>query len=501
MKNIKFLFMLLAFVFAANGCQKFEDLESDPNRSTSASPSLVLRGILKDVYDSPWDDESRWCQYWCINYNYYGTNEYWTGSADFRYTTLKNVLKMEEEAARINLPTVNAYSSVGKFLRAYFYYQMTMRVGDVPMSEALKGADNVFPKYDTQKEVFAQILTWLDEANSDLAARIADADNTLQGDIYYGGDLRLWQKAVNSYKLRVLIQMSNKSADATLNIGGQFSKILSDPAKYPVFEGNGDDLALQYNAVSDKYPTNPDNFGFDALRNNMSATHIGLLTSLKDPRVFVVAEPGTYYTDTLGLSRTDFNAYVGAPFDEGLDAMSSKAQGGVYALIGRNRYYSGYTAEPGVQIGYAEMCFNIAEGINRGWYNAGNASDWYQKGITASMNFFGISDAAGIAAYLAQPLVGYKGNNADGLAQILEQRYLALFQQAGLESYFHWRRTGAPTFAFGGPGTGNSGLIPRRFQYPTSERDNNSANYEAALQRQFGNANDNVNDELWITKN
>lgn len=500
MKNIKVFITLLALVFVANSCQKFDELEADPNRSTSASPSLVLRGVLKDFYYEPWAEESQWSQYWCINYNYYGTNEYWTGSASFRYTTLKNVLKMEEEAARINLPAVNAYSALGKFLRAYFYYDMTMRVGDVPLSEALKGADNIFPKYDTQKEVFKQILLWLDEANSDLAARIAAADNTLQGDIYYNGDLRKWQKAVNAFKLRVLVQMSKKT-DADLNVGAEFSKILSDPAQYPLFESNDDDVAFKYNSVSDKYPTNPDNFGFDALRNNMSATHIGLLTSLKDPRVFVIAEPGTYYTDTLGLSRTDFNAYVGAPFDEGLDAMSSKAQGGLYALIGRARYYGGYTAEPGVQIGYAEMCFNIAEGINRRWNTTADAEVWYKKGITASMNFFGINDAAAIADYLAQPLVAYKGNSPEGLNQVLEQRYLALFQQAGLESYFHYRRTGAPAFKFGGPGTGNSGLIPRRFQYPTSERDNNSDNYNAALIRQFGNTTDNVNDELWITKN
>jgi hypothetical protein len=500
MKNIKVFFALMAFLLAANGCQKFEDLEADPNRSTSASPSLVLRGVLKDFYYEPWSSESRWSQYWCINYNYYGTNEYWTGSANFRYTTLKNIVKMEEEATNINLPAVNAYSALGKFLRAYFYYDMTMRVGDIPLSEALKGADNVFPKYDTQKEVFKQVLAWLEEANTDLAARIAAADNTLQGDIYYDGNLRKWQKAVNVFKLRVLVQLSKKTAETDLNIGAEFSKILNDPAKYPIFESNADDLAFTYNAVSDKYPTNPDNFGFDALRNNMSATHIGLLTALKDPRVFVVAEPGTYYTDTLGLSRTDFNAYVGAPFDEGLDAMTSKTQGGKYALIGRNRYYSGYDAEPGVQIGYAEMCFLIAEGTNRGWRSAGDAQDWYNKGITASMNFFGINDAAALGAYLAQPAVAYQGNDANGLKQILEQRYLALFQQAGLESYFHWRRTGVPAFAFGGPGTGNSGLIPRRFQYPTSERDNNSTNYKAALTRQFGNANDSVNDELWLVK-
>ena len=499
MQKLKYIVALLLLVMAANSCQKFDELEADPNRSTTVPPSLVLRGVLRDVYSGPWDSESQYCQYYCINYNYYGNNEYWTGSASLRYTTLKNVIKMEEEAARIGLPEVNAYSALGKFFRAYFYYDMTMRMGDIPMSQALKGSENIAPVYDTQKEVFKQILVWLEEANSNLATRIAAADNTLEGDIYFDGDLRKWQKTVNAFKLRVLVQLSKKETESDLNIKQEFAKILADPTKYPLQESLSDNLAFHYNSVTDKYPTNPDNFGFDALRNNMSATHVGLLTRLQDPRVFVTVEPATYYTDSLGLSVTDFNAYVGAPFDESIDAMSTQVQGGRYSLINRARYYSSYTAEDCIQVGYPEMCLNIAEGINRGWAT-GDAATWYNKAITASMAFYGISDAAALNTYLSQTTVAYAGNNATGLTQILEQRYIALFMHSGMESYYNWRRTGMPAFAFGGPGTGNSGLIPRRFQYPTSERDNNSANYLSALQRQFGNTNDNVNNELWITK-
>jgi Starch-binding associating with outer membrane len=416
-----------------------------------------------------------------------------------RFTTLKNVVKMEEEAARIGLPTVNAYSALGKFFRAYFYYDMTMKVGDLPLSQALQGVENIAPKYDTQKEIFIQILKWLEEANTDLAARIAAADNTLQGDIYFDGDLRKWQKAVNAFKLRVLVQLSKKEADTDLDLKNQFANILNNPSKYPLFSGLSDNLAFRYNGVSDKYPVNPDNFGFDALRNNMSATHITPLKQLKDPRLFAVATPGTYFTDTLGLSPTNFDAYLGAPFDEGLDAMTTGAQGGRYCLIGRSRYYSSYDAEPGVQIGYAEQCFNIAEGLNRRWATA-NAAEWYDRGVRASMNFFGISDEPAINDYLYQASVAYKGDNADGLSQILLQRYLDLFQKSGMESYFHWRRTNQPAFQFGGPGTGNSGVIPRRFQYPTGERDNNTANYLEALKRQFNSTTDDINSTLWVER-
>lgn len=499
MKNIKYLLSLLALVAFTNSCQKFDELEADPNRSTSVPPGLVLRGILKDMYNDPWSDAQRWNQYWCSNYNYYDNNEYWTGSADLRFTTLKNVQKMEEEAANINLPAGNAYEALGKFFRAYFYYDMAMKVGDLPLSQALQGSENPAPEYDTQREIFKQILLWLDDSNTELAARIAAADQTLKGfDFYYNGDLVKWQKAVNAFKLRVLVQLSKKESEATeLNVRQEFAKIVGDPVKYPLPQSNDDDMAYHYTSI-EKYPFNPDNFGFYADRYNTSATYVSTLASLKDPRVFAVAEPASAKI-AAGYTPADYEAYVGAPSDEGLDVMATKVQQGEYSRISKARYFSSYEGEPSIQIGYAEACFSIAEGINRGWAN-GDAKAWYDKGITGSMNFYDITDATAIAAYLARPETAYKGNNNDGLTQILTQKYLALSQHSGLEGYYNWRRTNVPFFYQGGPGTGNSGVIPRRFQYPTSERDNNSANYSAALQRQFGNTDDSINDELWIVK-
>lgn len=497
MKNFKYLLSLLLIVAAANGCQKFDDLQADPNRSTTVPPSLVLRGILKDMYNAPWSDEQRWNQYWCSNYNYYDHNEYWTGSASLRFTTLKNVQKMEDEAARIGLPEVNAYSSLGKFFRAYFYYDMTVKVGDLPLSQALLGAENIAPAYDSQKDIFKQILAWLEEANTQLGSRISSADNTLEGDIYFDGDLRKWQKAVNAFKLRVLAQLSKKEGEADLNVKQEFSKIIGDLAKYPLMQSNDDNLQFVFNSVTDKYPFNPDNFGFYADRYNTSATYVSTLASLQDPRVFVVAEPAAAKL-AAGFTAADFEAYVGAPSDEGLDAMATKVQGGEYSRISKARFFSSYEGEPSIQIGYAEMCFSIAEGINRGWAS-GDAKVWYDKGVTASMESYGVG-ATEIAAYLARSSTAYKGNNADGLAQILTQKYLALSQHSGLEGYYNWRRTGIPMFFQGGPGTGNSGVIPQRFLYPTSERDNNTDNYEAALLSQFGSTAESINDKLWIVK-
>jgi hypothetical protein len=164
------------------------------------------------------------------------------------------------------------------------------------------------------------------------------------------------------------------------------------------------------------------------------------------------------------------------------------------------------------------MCFNIAEGINRGWAT-GNAEDWYTKGIKADFSFYGVADGANTVSflrttapgdyinynitfnyntYLNQPAVKYAGNNATGLQQILTQKYLGLARNSGFQAYYQWRRTGVPAFLTG-PGIGNSGAIPLRWQYPSSELSTNKNNYTAAVASQYG-GNDNINLQMWIIK-
>jgi hypothetical protein len=248
-----------------------------------------------------------------------------------------------------------------------------------------------------------------------------------------------------------------------------------------------------------------------------------LLTSTQDPRTFVTSEPARYLVDTKGQSPTAFNSFVGA--DPGLDLGTMYSNAGLqyYSFINRWRYYSTDVGEPSIQIGYSELMFNIAEGINRGWAS-GNAETYYTAGIQASWSSYGIpvngalsvhfyhpgaSDVTNAANYdtytvnvnwanyYAQPSVKYAGG-ATGLTQILQEKYLALFLHSGLEGYFQFRRTGVPVFTTG-PGTDNGQRIALRFQYPTSERSANAKNYNAALQSQYG-GNDDINGIMWILK-
>jgi hypothetical protein len=286
---------------------------------------------------------------------------------------------------------------------------------------------------------------------------------------------------------------------------------------------SSDNLQFVFVSPTNYYPQNPDNFGQNGSRQNSSQTYISLLTSFQDPRVYVTAEPARYLVDVNGQSATSFSSFVGA--DPGLDlgTMYSNAGLGYYSFINRHHYYSTYTGEPSIQIGYPELMFNIAEGINRGWAT-GNAETFYIAGIQASMAYYGVPTTGSFTAYFyrpgstsvtnlsnydtflintnwstyyAQPAIQY-APGAAGLTEILQQKYLALFRHSGLEPYFTWRRTGVPNFTTG-PGTGNGQRIALRFQYPSSERTSNTANYNAALTSQYG-GNDDINGVMWLLK-
>ena len=525
MKKIFKLQLLAALMLVtASGCKKsYEELTKNNNVPSSVPAALLLNGIEYNMVDFPDNENEIYCQYYIYNYNYYGNNTYDFGSGDNYYNALKNVTLMEQQAVAAGASATNGYSALGKFFRAYFFSKMSLEMGDIPMTDALKGLSNLTPKYDSQKNVMNQCLTWLDEANTDLTTVIGQG-GSITGDFLFGGDLTKWQKTVNAFKLRLLLELSKKAvSDADMNIPTQFAAIVNNPTKYPLMAGSDDNLQFVFVSPTNYYPMTPDNFGQNGSRQNSSQTYIKLLTTFQDPRVYVVAEPARHNVDDLGQSPTAFSSFIGA--DPGLDLGTMYANAGLnlYSFINRKHYYSTYTGEPSIQIGYPEQEFNIAEGINRGWVT-GNAETHYVNGIQASMAYYSIPTtgsftayfykpgASGVtnlsnydtyiintnwATYYAQPAVKYAGG-ATGLTQILQQRYLALFRHSGLESYFTYRRTGVPNFTTG-PGTDNGQRIALRFQYPSSERTANTKNYTAALQSQYS-GNDDINGIMWILK-
>lgn len=511
----------MAIIIIASSCSKtFDTYAVNNNQPTSVPAYLLLRQVENSLPVFPGGDEDKFSQYTLSTYTYYGTNEYWSGSTSLKYGVLNNVIAMEKEAAKAS-GVNNPYAALAKFFKAYLFYDMTMKVGDVPMTEALQGTVNPTPKYDTQKQIFVQCLQLLEDANTQLATLIAASNNSLLGDFYYverisnSKDaltaLKQWQKVVNTFKLRMLINLSKKSSDTDLNIKQKFADVINNPSKYPIMSDLTDNWEYVYNAAYNYYPNNKGNYGNDATRLCVAATWLNTLAGLNDLRAMKVADPAR----GLGFSDTSYKSFVGGLNGSDMSTLGGQINTFNISPIGRKRYYDGFTGENTFIVGYPEMCLNIAEAINRGW-TTGSTSAWYQKGIKAMFAFYGVNDGANTvsflkgtapgdyinynitfnyADYFAQPSVNLVGDATD-LNKILTQRYLTLARNSGYEGYYQWRRTGVPTFSTGA-GVGNGNVIPLRFQYPSAEYSTNAANVKAAVQSQYAGS-DVISKAMWI---
>ncbi len=495
----KWIFASLIVSMLSTGCQKIEELQQNPNASDQASPKLILTGIEYDMYDNSWSDYSyphRMAQSIVLNFDYYGSQNYTWGSGTLYYGTLRNVDRLEIEADKLGSNTVTkSYKSIAKFMRAWLYSRMSEQMGDVPLSDAMKAPKGVYyPRYDSQKDVYKQCLKWVEEANTEFESIITENPaTTVQGDIFFNGDVNKWRKAVNSLSLRILIILSKKDTDADLKIKEKFNAIVSNPSKYPLMTGIGDNLKISYNTSdkSNNFPIWPDDSKFYVNRNVLGATWVNILTSVKDARIFKIASPATGIADD---PLDPFARYKGAKTGDLQSDIQTQTNLGKYATLNRDYWLKDANGVPCIQLGASETYFNIAEGINRGW-SSGDAADNYKKAIETASAFYGVTQSD---AYWLQPEVAYKGNNADGLKQILIQKYAGFFQNSGWQAYFNQRRTGIPVFDIG-PANENGGRIPVRFAYPQSEYTNNGNSVKAAVKSQYGGS-DTRNDVMWLLK-
>ena len=542
MKLKSFLIIVLVASMATmtlTSCQKGDFSNPNAAQPNASIPiSLILNNATANLVlpeELPFGNGNvyKFGQYQVSNYSkYWGTNEYgWNYSSD-SYQVLKYAIAIENQTKSQLGTTTNKYFGVAKFLRAYSAVWLSQRVGDIPMSQAGDPSNNT-PAFDDQKTVYKNVLALLDTANNILAATNATA--SFQNVAFDGGDIfgltnLQWQRLINTYKLRVLISLSKRADDnADLKIKEQFNAIVTNPTTYPIMTSNSDNMVYKFNSTN-LYPNWL--YGNNAYNNfqNVGKPLLDITTVNKDPRTYLFASPASAQLATPNNKLiSDFDSYIGADPKLSLSALSTASSTGAISTFNGQRYFAtGYassntltTYEPFIFIGYPEMCFNIAEGINRGWaptLTATNAKTYYDNGIAASFKNLGLSTTANstITIYdvAAKSLgtvttdntsflssVAYNTTSAsNALVQILQQKYVAMFMNSGYEAFFNARRTGIPALSAGGSGTGTTtGTIPRRWLYPLSEINYNASNYKTSITTQFGGTDD-VNKDMWLIK-
>jgi hypothetical protein len=308
--------------------------------------------------------------------------------------------------------------------------------GDIPYSEALKGSDNLTPKFDTQESIYAAIQKLLNEAIADFSLPPSANVFPMEGDIIFEGNAAKWLQACYALKARYALHLSKRDPNAYATALGYLSKAFTSNAGnmyyyYGTSNNNGNPLYL---------------FMTDRGDIRVSKLITDTLTKYADPRLPQYANP---ITDTVKIDGVVYppGSYVGAPNGEPLSSASQPGPG--IASINT----------PTPIITYAEVAFMTAECKYKTGDEAG-AKLAAEAGLKASLDEYGVFDAAWFTGMKAK----IDAKTGDDLFKfIMLQKYIALMYN--FEAYNDWRRTGLPALT---PNPKSGGKeIPRRFPYPT----------------------------------
>ncbi|MDN3594365.1 SusD/RagB family nutrient-binding outer membrane lipoprotein [Zunongwangia endophytica] len=472
-------FVFLTFSFT--NCSKIEDLQEDPNRATSVSPELLLTNIEERAFNNVSLSAALASRY--LSYtNGVNSNQYynWQRSSFDGYDDLKQVQKMVEASENAG---IEVYKILGDFFNSYFIINITRTFGDVPYSEAILATESIYqPAYDSQKSIYLKVLNDLKSASDALALNTEQ----ITGDVVFNGDKLKWRKLINSYYLRVLMSLSNKTEDNDLNIIERFQEIVNNQSKYPLMASNQDNAALNfYNIQGNRYPYFNDNDLQTAYF--MEKNFVEKLQEFQDPRLFIFAERKPNAADA---TIDDFTAYGGLKGSEDLNINTSIAVSGEASRIAE-RYFFDPVNEPSILLSYWEQEFILSEAAVRSWIT-GDATEYYRNGISASFDFF---ETEIPEDYFDNEAIAL--NTDDPIQRIMQQKYISMFMNTGWQIFFEQRRTGFPDFNTDGSGILNNGQIPKRWMYPVEEATNNEENLEDAIRRQFPQG-DNVNGKMWL---
>lgn len=500
--NIILIWSLILGVFSS--CNNFDEINTDPDAATKVTPSLLatelILNILKPAGSKTFLNPTVLSKQmsWGEGLSDYQYNVF--GRTDFdSYHKLISAQKLIDISADQN---PNAYLGLATFIKAYSLFYVSLEVGDIPYSDALKGEEGVVkPKYDAQKDVMLSVLKDLEDAFGSFSRA-----SNFSGDPMLDGDVDKWKKVVTAFQLKVLMHLSKKESDADLKVKERFAELV---ASAPLMESNSDNLQLVYSDKAGQiYPLYKTETKFNAYPI-LSTTIINVMKKFQDYRLFYYAAPAKLKTEA-GVMVDSWDAYVGVDPSWEYAKVTDYYTRGEFCNLNL-RYQENPTGEPFMRLSYAEQNFILAEAAARGWIS-GDASTYYKKAITASMRFVAdhtpddirfhkgrkITDEV-INTYLQNPDIQLSQGAEKGIEMIMTQRYLASFMQYGWDVYFDYRRTGYPKWPINPETNQNTDKtkVPSRWMYPQNESNYNRENMEEALARQF-NGSDEVNKLMWI---
>lgn len=251
-KSIYCLTLASFFVFSCK--EDLLEMNIDPNGANpnTANPNLVLSTVLtetgKAFVNLGYQDIAGVMQHtqkdgWNGAHNVYewDRNNSWSEY----YAILRNNQYVYDRAVELNQ---ELHQGVALVVKSMVFGLIADLWGDAPYRMALNGAENAFPVFDPQEDIYRGILEDLERANQLLSKPKAEYNSNMDvPDVYYGGDPAKWRKLANSLKLRYYMRISDKlPQEAKAGI----EAIVADPDRYPIILSAAEDAAMAFAGTS-----------------------------------------------------------------------------------------------------------------------------------------------------------------------------------------------------------------------------------------------------------
>ena len=428
MKIFRIIAVASVFVWSTSSCEKYLDVNDDPNKTEFASLDVVLPAAQAStcihVGGELFNLGGFWAQYHTQSPDagQYQDIDAYNVSVDFFDRTwqelyagaLNDYRYMRENSDGTN----NAYYLVATLMEAYTYQVLVDLYGQVPYSEALQGTANLTPVYDEGQLIYKDLLLKIDDAMSRYAADPANGEGPKSAnDIIFGGNMERWMQFGNTLKLKMLLR--------AYKVGSIF-----DQAEALALANSGNLLPVNAsmtlfadapNKSNPFYDVNVDRLG--GVNHAASQTIVSYYQANNDPRLQEVYAPGSggYTTKPQGdfANRDISYPNLAKPIIEPL--------------------------QPIILFSAAEVYFLIAETQAR---FAGGGQTAYENGIEASFAMYGLADTTAENFY--GPGGAYEwmagGSTEDHIKQIATQKWAAMANSQNLEAFFEINRLGYPEY-------------------------------------------------------
>jgi len=521
---------VVAAALALSSCEKWLDINDNPNSANSAVPTAEQRlapilAQFADAYESAGTRAAHITHQLANVYatagaagRRYALNRWYSDGAEARgpwqrwyIFTAVNISPLLEAAEKTG---AHHYTGVGKIVKAWGFGSLVDFYGILPYRE-FDQADIITPKFDDAEYIYGEVLKLLDEAVADLGKTQADGAPALAlGDIYNGGDVDKWIKLVYGLKARFLAHLNKKSSydpDAILAALDRAPKTAAESTILQYVDQSATTTsnaqsALQYQNTSPN--TRVSKLYTDYILNNYTDAPTGM-SDMQDPR-FALLVPHSQEPDgSMRASQgVDFssNVVLSGPLGYSYSAAANSFSHADSAYIqlreavaanGRvlstGTWYN-HKDSKGLLLTASEMRFIEAE-IRFRKNEKGLALAAYKEGIKIHMEIMGIAPSE-ISTFLASTSVVQDANQLT-LSHIMIQKYIALSYSP--EQWVDMRRMDYCTDASGAynEATGiykgykrpthvyvqsypNATLWPRRFAMASYESDFNSAQLRLA---------------------